>query len=144
MSRPAQKLRDDDYCFACGKQNPHGLQMRVQFDEDAQRAFCRIVLPRRFQGWSGMAHGGVTGTLLDEIMAHAVIHFLGQAVTASMETRYRAPVPLGKELLVQGWVKSQNRRLVQAQAELYLAGEEDKGRPLAQATARFMLLDQAD
>jgi len=144
MSRPDGKLRDDDYCFACGKLNPHGIQMRVEFDEDERLAFCRVVLPRRFQGWSGMAHGGVTGTLLDEIMAHAVIHFWGQAVTVEMHTRYRAPVPLGKELMVRGWVEDRRRRMIQARAELHLAGEEDKSRPLAQATARFMLLDKCD
>ena len=89
MSVPAgRKLNDDGYCFACGKNNPAGLAMKVEYTEDEAR--CRIVLERRFQGWQGIAHGGIVSTLLDEIMAHAVLKFVGSGVTASMEVRYKA------------------------------------------------------
>lgn len=127
-------LQDDGFCFACGKDNPHGLGMRVEYGE--QKASCRITLPRHFQGWSGIAHGGVVATLLDEIMAHAVIHFVGQAVTASMETRYRKPVPLGSDLLAEGWVDQLNRRVAIAKARVSLAKEDVT---LAEGAAKFIL-----
>lgn len=129
-------LNDDGYCFACGKNNPHGLGMRVEYEKDGQSAICRLSLERRFQGWTGIAHGGVVSTLMDEIMAHAVIHHLGQGMTTDMQTRYRAPVPLDQELEVRGWVDEANRRLATTKSEIRLA---DGGKLLAEAQARFLL-----
>ena len=135
MSVPAgQKLNDDGYCFACGKNNPGGLAMRVDFLEGEAR--CGIVLDRRFQGWEGIAHGGIVSTLLDEIMAHAVLKYVGRGVTASMEVRYKRPVPVGKELFVVGKVLESDPRMVITQGEVRLAGEE---KPLAQAKGKFIL-----
>ena len=129
-------LNDDGYCFACGKNNPHGLGMRVDYENSDQSAICSINLERRFQGWNGIAHGGVVSTLLDEIMAHAVIRHLGQGMTTDMQTRYRAPVPLGEEIIVKGWVDEANRRLATTKSEIRLA-QGDK--LLAEAQARFLL-----
>jgi acyl-coenzyme A thioesterase PaaI-like protein len=129
-------LNDDGYCFACGKNNPHGLQMRVDYEESDQSASCSLSLERRFQGWNGIAHGGVVSTLLDEIMAHAVLKHVGQGMTADMQTRYRAPVPLDQEIEVRGWVDQANRRLATAKSEIRLTGN---GKVLAEAQARFLI-----
>lgn len=128
------RLDDDQFCFACGKKNPSGLGMQVTFPES--EAQCRITLERRFQGWAGMAHGGITATLMDEIMAHAVIHHVGQAVTINAQMRYRMPVPLDQELVVRGWVSEANGRRAKAKAQVELA---EGGQVLAQAEAVFLL-----
>lgn len=135
MSRRPQEMADDGFCFACGPHNPHGLGMKVEYRDQDQAAVCRISLAQHFQGWNVMAHGGVVSTLLDEVMAHAVIHFVGQAVTASQENRYRAPTPLGRELVASGWVAERRGRLVQTRARLELA----QGGVLAEAWAKFLL-----
>lgn len=129
-------LDDDGLCFACGKNNPHGLGMRVSYDAADQSAWCRISLPGRFQGWAGIAHGGVVSTLLDEIMAHAVVQHVGQGMTTGMETRFRAPVPLETELLVRGWIHTLRSRQAQTQATVALA---ETGQVLAEAQAKFIL-----
>lgn len=129
-------LNDDGYCFACGKNNPHGLRMRVDYEDGDQSATCSLSLGRRFQGWNGIAHGGVVSTLLDEIMAHAVMKHLGQGMTTDMQTRYRAPVPLGQQIRVRGWVDTSNRRLATTKAEIHLT---DDGKLLAEAQARFLI-----
>lgn len=129
-------LDDDGLCFACGRRNPQGLGMRVERQPEARAARCRLSLPARFQGWAGIAHGGVVSTLLDEIMGHAVIASLGPAVTTEMQVRYRAPVPLEREITVRGWVAESKSRMVMARAEVRLAGED---RLLAEAEARFLL-----
>lgn len=135
MSRPGKgELNDDGYCFACGPDNPHGLHMRVSFDDD--KACCRLSLGPRFQGWQGIAHGGIVSTMLDEIMAHAARHFVGDAVTAAMETRFRQPAPLEKPLLLTGWVEKTERRVVRTRAQLRLEGGD---KVLAEASAKFIL-----
>jgi acyl-coenzyme A thioesterase PaaI-like protein len=127
-------LQDDNHCFACGKENPHGIQMQVEYSQN--QAICRLALPPRFQGWAGIAHGGVVATLCDEIMAHAVLHFLGLGMTATMETRFKKPVPIGEELLVQGWVAQHRGRLAEAAATIKLASNEEV---LAESQAKFLL-----
>ena len=37
-------------------------------------AETEMSLPREFQGWADVIHGGILATLLDELMAHAVWH----------------------------------------------------------------------
>jgi acyl-coenzyme A thioesterase PaaI-like protein len=74
------ELSDDKYCFACGPLNPIGLRMEVSYREN--KAICRLVLKREFQGWKNIVHGGVVATILDEIMAHAVMHYVGKEIQA--------------------------------------------------------------
>lgn len=139
MGNKNQWRSDSGWCFACGKNNPHGLGMKVRFDDEERQALCDLSLPRRFQGWDGIAHGGVVSTMLDEIMAHAVIHFEGQAVTGSMESRYRAPVPLDTDLTVRGWITGRRGAVVDTRAVVEPAGG---GKPLAEASARFLITDR--
>ena len=69
-------------------------------------------------------------------MAHAVIRYVGQAVTINANMRYRAPVPLDQELIVRGWVSDANGRRAKAKAQVELA---DGGKVLAQAEAVFLM-----
>lgn len=126
-------LEDNQHCFACGQHNPDGLGMVVSYPEPEAR--CNITLPDKFQGWAGMAHGGVTATLLDEIMAHAVIRYVGFGVTISFSMRYRGQVPLGEELVVRGWVEDANHRRAKTEATV----ETPSGKVLAQGEAVFLL-----
>lgn len=135
---PDPQLSDDGNCFACGKNNPHSLGMQVRYE--SEQALCRLSLDKRFQGWAGMAHGGITATMLDEIMAHAVIHNLGQGITINFSMRYRAAVPLEQELEVRGWIKERRSRKAVAQSQVVLAAS---GQVLAEATADFLLRAQA-
>ena len=127
-------LSDDGYCFACGLYNPHGLHMRVRLE--GGRARCRTSLPPHFQGWVDIAHGGVVATLLDEVMAYAVLFYVGQGLTTRMETTFRRPVPLQRELEVTGWVEEHRGRRVRAAARLELAGG---GVLLAEARAHWLV-----
>jgi uncharacterized protein (TIGR00369 family) len=127
-------LEGNGHCFACGPKNIHGLRMKVSFEEG--QAVSRLSLESHFQGWDNIAHGGIVSTVLDEIMAYAVIRFVGQGVTARMETTYRQPVPLDRELLAVARVVEQKRRMATAEGKIYLA----KGQTLlAEATSRWML-----
>ena len=58
-------------CFACGELNEHGLHLDLHVDGD--RCWTELALPDRFQGWDGIAHGGIVCTILDEVMAWSVI-----------------------------------------------------------------------
>ncbi len=111
---------DDGRCFACGPYNAEGLHLRfAPTGEGVVRA--EITLPPRFQGWRGVAHGGVVMMLLDEAMAHACGSIGLRGLTASMSLRFRAPVPLGVPVVAVGTVKWRRRNVVALEARVELA-----------------------
>ena len=58
-------------CFACGTLNAHGLHLALH--AGGGRCWVDTVLDDSFEGWDGIAHGGIISTILDEVMAWAVI-----------------------------------------------------------------------
>lgn len=130
----APPLNDDGGCFACGRNNPVGLGMEV--GHEGELAVCRITLPQHYQGWPGIAHGGVVATMLDEIMAHALINSGRHGVTTGMEITYKSPVILGREIVVSGRVLELKSRLAVVHGEVRQA---DDATLLAQAVGRFLL-----
>ncbi|HEY4441575.1 MAG TPA: PaaI family thioesterase [Candidatus Elarobacter sp.] len=124
---------DDGYCFACGPLSPDGMHMAFVPDGE-QHVRCEIVLPARFQGWKGVAHGGIVMTMLDEAMAHACGRIGERGVTASMELRFRAPVPIGVPLVVRGAVRWKRRAVIAVEGDVSLAD----GTLLASAEGSFV------
>ncbi len=124
---------DDGRCFACGPYSADGLHLNfVPAGESAVRA--EITLPPRFQGWRGTAHGGIVMMLLDEAMAHACGRIGERGMTASMELRFRAAVPLGEPLIVTGVVKWRRRAVIALEATV----ADERGAVLAGADGSFV------
>ena len=123
---------DDGRCFVCGPYNAEGLHVRFETEGDGVRA--EITLPPRFQGWRGTAHGGVVMMLLDEAMAYACGAQGERGVTASMQLRFRGPVPLGEPLVVVGTVKWKRRNVFGVASEVRRAN----GEVLASAEGSFV------
>ena len=124
----------DNYCFACGADNPIGLKMKVDFFPDGAKT---TVIPKKeYQGWSNVIHGGIIATLLDEIMAHAVFNHVGDAVTTSFSMTLRHKLEVGHKVEVIGRIKERKRRAVLAEAEIRSA---DNGTVIARAESKFML-----
>lgn len=107
-------------CFACGDDNPIGMHLEgIRREGDEVRATLR---PRpEYQSYPGMLHGGLSATALDEVMGYAAILLAGiWSATATMEVRFRAPVPYDADLeLVAGITETRSRR-VRAWARLHL------------------------
>jgi acyl-coenzyme A thioesterase PaaI-like protein len=108
---------DDGKCFACGGDNPIGLHLHFVPDADGVRA--ETTLAAHFQGWQNIAHGGIGVTLLDEAMAHAAGAAGYRGVTASMNVRFRNPVPLEQPIRVHGKVAWQRRNVLGVEASVY-------------------------
>ncbi len=123
---------DDGNCFACGPENPIGLHLH--FDPDDEGVHARITLAPEFQGWRDIAHGGIAMSLLDEAMAHAAGYAGHRGVTASMNVRFRKPVPLGRELHVTGRVTWQRRNVLGMEAAVL----DDSGTVLLDGEGKFV------
>ena len=108
--------------------------MEVSFHDN--KAFSRLALKREFQGWSEIVHGGVLATILDEIMAHAVLHYVGQAVTTSLHVTYRSPLHVGEEIKATGYVAEQKSRAALAKAEIRKRSNQEL---IATGESKFIL-----
>ncbi|MDQ3108103.1 MAG: PaaI family thioesterase [Actinomycetota bacterium] len=103
-------------------ENPLGLGLR--FTKEAPGLVARFNPKPGHRGPPGYLHGGIAATVLDETMAS-----LGWAlddvpcVTATLELRYRKPVPLdGRELRIEAWRdKPEAKRTQRVRGRLLLA-----------------------
>jgi uncharacterized protein (TIGR00369 family) len=100
-----------------------GLRVRPLIDAPSQSATMRLAIPRDFQGWQGIVHGGILATLLDETCAYAAKGLVAHVVTIEMTVRYKKPVPLETELLVTATVVSRRRKIIEVKGEIEIGGE---------------------
>ena len=121
-------------CFVCGKNNPNGLKLNFEIDQDKKTLKTTFVASPTFQGWDGIVHGGIISTLLDEAMAKLIYELGYQAVTASLEIRFKNPAPILEPLLVHGEITEVSKRLIRAKAHI---AKED-GTILATGTSTFL------
>lgn len=125
---------DDGRCFACGPLNPIGLHL--SFEPDGENgAKAQIVLSENFQGWQGVAHGGIVMALLDEVMAHAAGMAGYRGVTAGLNARFKHPVPLGVPLTVRARVLWVRRGVLAIEGEL----RDGDGALLASGDGKFVV-----
>ena len=120
-------------CFACGTLNTHGLHLELHAGGD--RCWTELALDRRFEGWDGIAHGGIVCTLLDEVMAWALVEHDHWGVTARMSVDFRRPVPVGRPVRAEGRVVGIRRRLIDAEGVVVDAAT---GEVLASAQATYV------
>jgi uncharacterized protein (TIGR00369 family) len=128
------KLETNGNCFVCGENNPNGLRLSFEIDKEKQRLKTTFVASPTFQGWDGIVHGGILSTLLDEAMAKLVYELGYQAVTASIEIKFKKPAPILEPLLVYGEVTEVSKRLIRAKAHI----AKKDGTVLAVGISTFM------
>ncbi len=123
-------------CFACGTLNTNGLGLLVHIERG--RSWAELELDRRFEGWEAIAHGGIVCTILDEVMAWALVGEDNWGVTARISVDFKKPVPLGTLLRADGWITRSRRRLVDTEARI---ADSSTGMDLATATGVYVAAD---
>ena len=115
-------LADDNYCFACGVDNPIGLRLNFTWDDD-NGDYCTIYTPaREHQGWQNRTHGGLIGLVFDEVLSRVVLAKRGHRwVTAELTTRMVRPAIVGTTLYFRARIESERSRLITTVAEAMLA-----------------------
>jgi len=123
-----------NHCFGCGGANPRGMQLTFEQDDEARRIRGRFRLGAEYQGGTGFLHGGIIAMLLDEVMAKVSRFAKDHAVTAEMTVEYRKPVPVGEEIVVEGWEVGRDERVRKREGEIRNAS----GVVLARGRAQFV------
>ena len=125
-------------CFACGTLNANGLHLVLHLEPE--RSWTELTLDRRFEGWEGIAHGGIVSTILDEVMAWSLVASDNWGVTARLAVDFRRPVPIETAIRADGWITRSRRRVVDTSARLV---ERSTGLELATATGVYVAADAA-
>jgi acyl-coenzyme A thioesterase PaaI-like protein len=131
----------DGYCFVCGKNNPRGFKIEVRYSEAELTAETELAIPREFQGWAEVIHGGILATLLDELMAHAVWRFAGPGLTLGLEVRFHQPLKPGERIRVRGVLHTPNGSRRLAAGEIIRLAD---GQRIASGKSRFLLLEKTE
>jgi len=127
-------------CFVCGDANPLGLKLRFETDGRVVRTHFRPCAEH--VGFKGVVHGGITATVLDEIMVWACAVATRQfAYCAELNVRYLQPLAPDEATLVTGeLVANRKGRIFDAKGCLQNAG----GQIIAEATGKYLPIKTAD
>lgn len=96
-------------CFVCGENNNIGLRAKFYFNEG--KAITEYTAERRFEGYRDIFHGGITATLLDEVMIKAILARGIYAMTVELNVRFHRPVNIGQKLFLEGAITREQGRL---------------------------------
>ncbi len=121
-------------CFACGPDNPIGLQIRFSIDADG-RCTGEFTANENHVGFRNTVHGGIIYSALDDVMANVLYLQKRKAHTARCEIRYRQALEVGQTIRLSGWIDTERRRLVVLKGEARLADDDTL---IADCEARFM------
>lgn len=118
-----EKQPNSRTCFLCGRQNPIGLKMSWYNDPDARQIRADLVIPDHFNGYPGIAHGGIVAAILDETAGRAIL-LNGDTgllmVTMKLEVKYRRPTPTGQPITAIGWILQPGEKLARAASVIRL------------------------
>jgi len=127
-------------CFVCGESNPHGLKLR--FHAQGRVVTTKFRPGPEHVGFKGVVHGGLTATVLDEIMVWAcVVATRKFAYCAELKVRYLRPLGPGEEVTVTSELLADHKgRILEAKATMHNAA----GVTLVQATGKYMPLKEVN
>ena len=125
---------DTNHCFGCGRDNPIGLKLDMKMEGDYCVAY--FTPKAEHESYGDRMHGGLTSTLLDEVMGDYEFRIAGKpAYTARLEIRFRSAIRIGETVKVEGWPEVHRGRLFIMKGKITHAD----GTPAAEAKAEMML-----
>ena len=126
------------HCFACGTLNEHGMGLVLHVEP--RRCWTELIYEQRFEGWDGIAHGGILCTILDEVMAWSLVGEDNWGLTARLSVEFKKPVQVGRAIRAEGWITRSRKRIVDTEARILDPGT---GEVLATATGVYVAADEA-
>lgn len=133
-----RKQRNSRMCIICGLDNEAGVKAPFYVMED-----CCVMTPFSYrdvhQSYPGRVHGGMITAMLDELGLRAYWAAYDEetlAVTMSLETKYKKPVPYDVPLIGTGKILRATSLFIEAEAAIRTAD----GLDLAWGKMKYMKL----
>jgi len=108
-------------CFLCGRDNDMGLKMKWYNNPQTNQVEGSVIIPEHFNGYPGIAHGGIVAAILDETAGRTVMldgNFNDLFVTLKLDVTYRNFTPTGVPLKAIGRMINKGNRSRKVAAEL--------------------------
>lgn len=142
MRKSLTKLPNSKNCFACGMENPIGLKLAMYANPATGGVVCDYTIPKIYEGYPGIAHGGIVATLLDEVISrvYMIADHNRFMYTAKLTTRLRKHVPVDQPLHMTGAFIKDRGRTAEAEAKIFGPG----GELLAEGRALLVALPPGD
>lgn len=121
-------------CFACGPRNTSGLHLH--YHQEGEAIVTEFTLDERFQGFPGIAHGGILATVLDETLSRTATAEGRWMMTGRLEVRYRSVAPIGRVLRCTARTLASRSRMLTATGDIRLA--DDPENVIATAEGTFL------
>ena len=140
MQIPKPQITDkaNNLCFACGKDNPIGL--KLQFTDEGEVIKGQFTPGELHQGWSGVTHGGILYTLLDEAGGYVVTHAGLTCITVKSEVRFNSLAPINEPIQISAQITKKTSRLVETEAIL----SHQDGSVVAKNLSLWYIVSKAD
>lgn len=110
------KLEDDRFCFVCGSENPCGL--KLVFNNINGKIIAEFTPSKVYQGYTGITHGGIISSVLDEAMIYAAIQGGVFPVTAELTIRFKKPLMTDETAIIEAEVVNSDSRVIKAYSRL--------------------------
>lgn len=117
--RVISKQTNSKMCLICGKDNVLGVHTRFYNMEDG--SVCALfTFKKEHQSYPERVHGGMICALLDELAGRSlwVDYPDTLGVTATLNVKFRKPVPYGKELVAVGEMIKRSGKIFVAKAKI--------------------------
>ena len=93
-------------CFACGSNNGMGLGLKFHHEGDGS-VWGDFFADSKFEGYSGIIHGGIVATLLDSAMTHCLLMKDIPALTGRLSIKYSTPIRTGTVVKLEARIVDQ-------------------------------------
>src|SRR4051812_36481836 len=98
-------------CFVCGTDNPGGLDLAPE--KQGNKVVLSFVPRKQHLGFSKAVHGGITASLLDEVVGVACGQRTdSKCATVELTVSYKRPLLEGQPVRAEGWYVRKSGKLV--------------------------------
>lgn len=118
-------------CFACGSNDGTGMGLKFYKHEDGT-VFGNFFADPKYEGYSGIIHGGIVATLLDSAMTHCLLMKDIPALTGRLSIKYSIPIRTGKVVKVEAGIVDEHRGIFILQGKALVDGKK-----VASAEAKY-------
>lgn len=118
---PSKKFHK--HCFACGKSVNNGLKLKFKLLED-NTLYGTFKIPKRYQGYDNILHGGIISTILDCGMINLfyVRHNM-ELKTVKLKILFRQPIPVTETIIVKAFSDKYIKHFYKAKAYIMIGNK---------------------
>jgi acyl-coenzyme A thioesterase PaaI-like protein len=131
--RKEQIIENDFHqnCFACNSNDGVGLGLKFYKNEDGA-VFGSFFADQKYEGYSGIIHGGIVATLLDSAMTHCLLMKDVPALTGRLSIKYSTPIRTGTVVKLEARIVGQLHEMFILQGKALVGGKR-----VASAEAKY-------